>query len=293
VAYERILNDSINIYVGATRPQLLSYLVLKHSIESNCTIEVLVRNLGELVNDNSLKRGTPFSLQRLFIPKLNNYEGVAIYLDSDMIVYGDIAEIANTQKNKEVVLGCKARVGSTRPEQFSVFRIDCSRAKHWVFNSEIIDNKFNTNLDFEESKRNVFNSDWNSLEYYIKGQTKLLHYTDMDKQPWISSENELRDLWYEQLSIAVTAGYISKQVILNEIERGYVKPSLKRFCECPPRLPTRVERFLDQIYAPPHTVDRFFKSNNLVTRYLIGSVRWLKSNVFIPTRRQIQVKLQR
>lgn len=259
-----------NIYVGATRPQLLPFLVLKYSIERTSTIPVKVNNLADLLREHDVSRGTPFSLQRLFIPQLNNYAGVALYLDSDMIVFSDIAELFQSQPFGEVVQGCVGRQGCNRPQQFSVFRIDCARAKHWAFEYGSFADFHDTQLTFEKSKVHCLSSDWNSLEYYCEGTTKLLHYTDMDRQPWLSSRNELGVLWYEMLKDALRNGAISRQVIWKEIKLGNVKPSLIRFCEDRERKASALEVLGDFVYAPPHTVARFFKSNNILTRSLTG-----------------------
>ena len=270
-------NQKLNVYIGATRPQLLSYLVLKYSIEKKCSKPVLVHNLGELTNNNIVARGTPFSLQRLFIPKLNNFNGIAIYLDSDMIVFADIFELFKEQNTDRIVIGCEKRVGCERESQFSVFRIDCSKATDWNFEPSKLSNKHNTKLEFEDSKSFCLSSDWNSLEYYVKEKTKLLHYTDMDRQPWLSSRNELREVWYLMLKDAISNGFISKEIIYNEIKLGNVKPSLSRFCEDYYREIKFTDKIKDMLYSPPHTVNRFFKSNNILTRSIVAIAMNIKN----------------
>jgi lipopolysaccharide biosynthesis glycosyltransferase len=264
-----------NIYVGATRPQLLPFLVLKYSIERESSEDITVHNLNDLVKDKNIARGTPFSLQRLYIPELNNYEGVAIYLDSDMVVFSDISELFQPQETDETVIGCKSRDGCLREKQFSVFRIDCFKAKNWDFKKNELKNEHNTKLDFEKSKIHSLSSDWNSLEYYNIGKTKLLHYTDMDRQPWLSSSNDLKSIWYSMLKEAVISGAVTKETIKNEVKLGYVLPSLVRFTENREIL-TFTEKIKDAIYCPPHTVDRFFKNNNFINRSILGFILLIK-----------------
>ncbi|MET0311294.1 MAG: hypothetical protein ABW051_04535, partial [Burkholderiaceae bacterium] len=67
---------------------------------------------------------------------------------------------------------------------------------------------------------------WNSLERYEPGRTHLLHYTDMDTQPWVSTRNPLGHLWVECLRRALDAGFISREELAREVAAGHVRPSL-------------------------------------------------------------------
>ena len=67
---------------------------------------------------------------------------------------------------------------------------------------------------------------WNSLEKYVPGETKLLHFTDMDTQPWLSTRNPHGGLWVETLLRAISAGAVSLEQIKHDIGRGWVRPSL-------------------------------------------------------------------
>lgn len=259
-----------NIYVGATRPQKLATMVLEYSIKKFASVEVNVVDLGESVKNSSVAKGTPFSLQRLFIPALNGYAGVAAYVDSDMQVFSDIRQLFELKDESVVVTGCQRRPGCTRPLQFSVFVIDCEKATHWKFDDKELSASLNTKLDFEKSKISSIPYTWNSLEFFEPGKTNLLHYTDMDTQPWISSRNVKREIWYGCLRMAINDGFISKSFIKEEVRNGNVKPSLIRFCGEREAKYSLVHVLSDFCYAPPHTVKRFFKSNSKIKRIIVG-----------------------
>ncbi len=259
-----------NIYVGATRPQKLATMVLEYSIRKFASVDVNVIDLGESVKNSSVAKGTPFSLQRLFIPALNGYAGVAAYVDSDMQVFSDVRQLFALKDESAVVTGCQTRPGCTRPLQFSVFVIDCGKATHWKFDDQKLSASFNTKLDFEESKISSIPYTWNSLEFFEPDKTSLLHYTDMDTQPWISSRNKNREIWYGCLRMALDDGFISKSFIKEEVRNGNVKPSLIRFCSKREAKYSLAHAFADFCYAPPHTVKRFFRSNSKTTRFIVG-----------------------
>ena len=71
--------------------------------------------------------------------------------------------------------------------------------------------------------------EWNSLEYYEEGKTRLLHYTDMPTQPWVSNRNPSGQLWYDLLKEAVLEGFVTIDDIYLEIEKGHVSPELPRW----------------------------------------------------------------
>jgi hypothetical protein len=96
---------------------------------------------------------------------------------------------------------------------------------------------------------------WNSLERYEDGTTCLLHYTDMPKQPWLSLSNPLAYLWMRDLIESVDSGFISRELVAEEVHKGHVRPSLlyqvdHRIDECD--LLPKEARDLDSGFVPPH-----------------------------------------
>src|SRR5690606_12554916 len=72
----------------------------------------------------------------------------------------------------------------------------------------------------------VIDPGWNSLERYAPGETALLHYTDMQTQPWISRRNPLGYLWVSELLAGVRGGFITREFVAEQVENGWVRPSL-------------------------------------------------------------------
>ncbi len=75
---------------------------------------------------------------------------------------------------------------------------------------------------------------WNSLEHY-DSQTRLIHYTDMDTQPWVSPLNRNGPLWLDEVRLMIRTGALGLSEVRQEIELGYFRPSL-----------------MDEIDAAPH-----------------------------------------
>jgi hypothetical protein len=68
--------------------------------------------------------------------------------------------------------------------------------------------------------------DWNRLESYDPGKTRLLHYTVVPTQPWRSTENPLRDLWMDAYRDALRAGAVDPAEVRRGIQSGFLHPTL-------------------------------------------------------------------
>jgi hypothetical protein len=235
------------VYVGASKEDLLPYLVLKHSIEQSSGSPVLVRPLPS-VRRTPLKRKnrgrTAFSFSRFLIPELQNYQGRAVYLDSDMLVFDDITELFNypmidnhlvvTSQSMPPQAWTNSETFVPGP-QFSVMIIDCSKA-NWNIN-QIIDLLDSNEMNYSEvlHKMKIVPSDridysldpnWNSLECYDPEKTKLLHFTVVPFQPWRTRNNPNYDIWLEHLKSAIKAGGISLNTIESSIRIGSCGPHI-------------------------------------------------------------------
>ena len=68
--------------------------------------------------------------------------------------------------------------------------------------------------------------EWNHLERYEPGVTKLLHYTVVPTQPWRTEANPLGELWMDAYREAVEAGAIPPEEVEALLAAGPVKLSL-------------------------------------------------------------------
>lgn len=259
------------VFVGAMTEQSLAYEVLKFTLDRYSSIKPRVYHLGEQIQQHmpeyqtllqGLPSGTPFSLQRFAIPQLMNFTGKAIYLDSDMQVFDDIGLLFNQQPQAGGFLSCGVLPEWQREPQLSVLLIDCANAGWRIEN--IAAKLRDQELDYQQLFRLAMAKDesfrtlsphWNSLESYSDGQTRLLHYTNMGTQPWLSTENPRATVWCQALLDAVAEGVISQDYVEDHIKRGWVRPSLRWQLEKgvadPLLMPASVRR-QDNNFLPPH-----------------------------------------
>src|SRR5437879_2363173 len=84
---------ALRIFIGYDPRQPIAYNVLQHSIIRHASRPVAITPL--ILAQLPIKRRglTEFTYSRFLVPWLCHYQGQAVFLDSDMIVKGDIAEL--------------------------------------------------------------------------------------------------------------------------------------------------------------------------------------------------------
>lgn len=234
------IESPIRVYVGSQEQQMLSVRVLEHSIRRHASMSVEVVAMHktgiEFARPKESRNWprTPFSFQRFTIPMLAGHRGRAIYLDSDMQVFTDIKNLWTIPFDGADLLAAEAAPDDTsRRPQFSVMLLDCARLP-WTPES-VIEALDSGRLNYEQLMyemalakhvRAGIPHHWNALERYDPEQTCLLHYTDMNTQPWVYARNPLGYLWVRELLLAIDNGFISVEEVREHVERGWVRPSL-------------------------------------------------------------------
>ena len=83
--------------------------------------------------------------------------------------------------------------------------------------------------------------------------TKLIHYTDMDFQPWLRKDNINAGIWLSYLRLFLQ-NESSVEILKSEIRKHNVRPSLGELINNPPNFP--VSSYLwsirDIFFIPPH-----------------------------------------
>jgi len=231
--------DYIRIFVAATEVEWLPARVLEFSIRETTWQPVEITptyTAGRKIPVPQAVENrprTPFSFQRFLVPELCVFTGRAIYLDADMQVFQDIGELWNWPLD-----GCDlqtvSETGLGRRGQFSVMLLDCAQLGWNV--DEIVAALDAGELDYaglmyemRVARRigRTIPQVWNALECFDPERTCLLHYTDMNTQPWISTVNPLGHLWVACLRRALATGFISRTELEREITAGHVRPTLQ------------------------------------------------------------------
>lgn len=257
----------VKVYVGSQKEQMIAVKVLEYSIKKNasCSVDVFPMHLSGIAvpmpRDPKNKPRTPFSFQRFMIPELNDYVGKAIYLDSDMQVFCDIRDLWERQFSSGNVLSAWLEDDSARQPQFSVMLLNCDELKWSV--KDVIAGLDEGKYSYEELMYNMvvanvetaIEPEWNSLEMYCPGKTKLVHYTDMHEQPWLNRSNKLASVWMQELAEAVSEGFVTMDEIKNSIVKQEIRPSIYfelHLKNCSKKKLDFICRFVDQSFIPPH-----------------------------------------
>jgi lipopolysaccharide biosynthesis glycosyltransferase len=242
------MDEMIDVFVGTDRSQLLAVSVLEHSIRRHTDRSVRVSPLIDLdlPEPRDIRQGsrTNFSFARFAIPELTGHGGKGLYLDADMLVFRDIGElwdipfegatvVIQEDIPEHAAVPDKPGAPARRIKQCSVMLIDCARAR-WNVREIVagLDGRYTYEqlmYDFcilpESEIRYAVPFAWNSLERF-DSDTRLIHYTDMDTQPWVSPMNRLGRLWLEEVRLMLDTGALGWSELQTEVDLGYFRPSM-------------------------------------------------------------------
>ena len=232
--------EKIKVFVGSQHEQVIPAKVLKNSIRKHTRNPVEFTLLHEnnieykTPNDPRKRPRTPFSFQRFLIPSLT--EGKAFYLDSDMQVFGDMAELLEIDFGDYDVLSCGGmdKYSHWKGSEYAFLLIDCDKVS-WDIHS-IIDMLDTNKLTYEElmfdfkiaTVGSIIDPNWNSLDTYEEGVTKLLHYTDMNKQPWRYKGHPFEYIWKAGLMDSLESGVLLHNEYSEHIDRNIIRNVLQK-----------------------------------------------------------------
>jgi lipopolysaccharide biosynthesis glycosyltransferase len=174
---------------------VLAYSLNKHAKRP---IDISFLNINELKAKYDFNRkhdplaSTEFTYSRFLIPYICGYEGTAMFLDNDMLAFGDINEIFDldmtglalrvVKHQQEVITAIKmdgkAQSWYPRKNWSSMMLMDCSKLRCWT--KEVVENQTGAFLHrFEtipDEQVGEISKTWNVLDE-IKSDTKLWHFT--------------------------------------------------------------------------------------------------------------------
>jgi hypothetical protein len=293
------MGESVRVFVGADRSQLLAVRVLEHSIQRHTPLSVSVQPMVDLpvrVPKDPLNwQRTGFSFSRFCIPELAGYRGKALYLDADMLVFTDIASLWNLPfEGAKVIIqeelpeahqqtNKKPGAPAKRVKQCAVMLLDCDRLS-WKID-EIVEGLDRGDYDYEQLMydlcileetdiRYALPFHWNSMEYYAAGETALIHYTDMATQPWVYAGNSFGELWLQEVRLMLKNGSLSTFQLQEEIDLGHFRPSLLMDLRWGHRVPKWLK---PQFLAVLRGMDKSFKPHKEVYRQKKIRVEAVKS----------------
>ncbi|MDB5861088.1 MAG: glycosyl transferase [Ramlibacter sp.] len=264
--------ETIRIYVGADRSQQLAVRVLEYSIKrhTDATVEVHPMVDLEVPTPRDPRQGqrTGFSFSRFCIPRLAGYRGRAIYMDADMQVFRDIRELWNLpfagrkvlvqEEVKHLAATLKlSNAPAKRIKQCAVMLLDCGRLD-WDI-ADIVRHLDEGDYSYEQLMYDLcllpeddvgytVPFEWNSLEHF-DAETRLIHYTDMGTQPWVSTANPNGGLWIAEVRRMLDEGVLTLAEVKGEVDAGFFRPSLLRDLKWRHRVPRLLLPWFDRVNA--------------------------------------------
>ena len=191
----------IPIFVGYDPREAIAYHTCVNSIIRNSSVPVaivpvalnLFRDYSETHTDGS----NHFIYTRFLVPHLMQYEGWAIFIDGDMIVRGDIAELWNLREYDKDVMVVKHDYKTRMTEKYlgaknedyprknwsSVILWNCNSHPNRKLTSEFVQKATGAELHrfswLDDKRIGELPPEWNWLpdEYGPNPDAKLLHYT--------------------------------------------------------------------------------------------------------------------
>lgn len=165
--------DPLRIFIGYDPRQPVAYNTLQHSIARHSSKPVAITPL--ILNQLPIKRRglTEFTFSRFLVPWLCEFKGTAVFMDADMVVKGDIAELFE-QASMAAVSVMKEQMEFEWP---SVMLFNCGSCLRLT--PEFIDNEKNNPFDMSWAPSvGTFSPEWNHCVGYMDPKkAKLYHYT--------------------------------------------------------------------------------------------------------------------
>jgi len=229
----------IRIFCGADRSQQLPFKVLAASIRRHASRPVEIRTIDNTlappVADPRFAPYTEFSFARFAIPALCQYQGRALYMDSDMLVFADMAPLFDIPFGAAKVL-IEQGADLSKGKQAAVMMLDCEHLRWDVV--EIVDGLgtrygYNplmalTPLLSPQEIGDALPNGWNDLDVYRPGITGNLHYTEIRTQPWVYPLHPHGAVWVDAVRTLLDSGELTRAELETEIAEGYLRPSILR-----------------------------------------------------------------
>lgn len=226
------MNGIPTIYVGWDSTQAIAYDVLAYSISKHARgrdhlIEPI--KLGTMEKRHDFKRpkdplqSTEFTYTRFLVPYLEDYEGIALFMDSDMLALGNVLELFDLdmgpyalrvvkhdhRPTETTKMGGKTQTSYPRKNWSSLMLLDCAKLRCWT--KEAVErepaawlHRFTPIPD--ELIGEIDGNVWNVLDRYDE-RTKLIHYTSGG--PWLRGceDQPFGHVWFKYKAEMEASGF--------------------------------------------------------------------------------------
>lgn len=219
------------IYVGYDTREDIAWQVCKHSIEVNSPTAVVeplklaeLREHGWYWRDVDKLGSTEFTFSRFLIPELMNFQGWALFCDSDIVFLENVKNLFDQADDKYAVMCAKHDYtpkpgikmdGQTqtvypRKNWSSVMLFNCAHPSNQALTTELVNNPQTTGKYLhrfswlKDEEIGTLSHEWNWLVGWYEepqdGTPKALHYTEGG--PWFENYRHCAygDVWKKFLT---------------------------------------------------------------------------------------------
>ena len=191
----------IPVFVGYDPREAIAYHTCVNSIIRNSSQPVAIvpvaLNLFKEYSETHTDGSNHFIYTRFLVPYLMDYQGWAIFIDGDMIVRGDIAELWNLKEYSKDVMVVKHDYKTRMTEKYlgspnedyprknwsSVILWNCNAIRNKILTPEFVQQSTGAFLHrfswIADDRLGELPAEWNWLdvEYEYNPLAKLVHYT--------------------------------------------------------------------------------------------------------------------
>jgi lipopolysaccharide biosynthesis glycosyltransferase len=191
----------IPVFVGYDPREAIAYHTCVNSIIRNSSRPVAIvpvaLNLFREYSETHTDGSNHFIYTRFLVPYLMDYQGWAIFIDGDMIVRGDIAELWDLKDYTKDVMVVKHDYKTRMTEKYlgsanedyprknwsSVILWNCKALRNWALTPEFVQKSTGAFLHrfswIDDDRVGELPKEWNWLdvEYEYNPFAKLVHYT--------------------------------------------------------------------------------------------------------------------
>jgi lipopolysaccharide biosynthesis glycosyltransferase len=198
----------LNVYIAVNKDNPADLEICKHSIRRNSSIPI---NFVFLDQQNLIDQGLCSDeanncISRFFVPYLNQYQDLAVYVDSNILFIEDIAKlIENIDTSKAVHVVKHAYPNNPRNQWTSLMVWNCKHTEHQNLNPEYIVSQNIKNLNnlswIKDTKIGELAPIWNWIDGWYRelrdGYPSAINYINGTPDKINSQNYDYADRWYQ------------------------------------------------------------------------------------------------
>jgi hypothetical protein len=245
------MTDVLRVFIGSGEASLIERKVLQYSIQKNCKcpVEVCVFNGTHDALEHPGKPPqrlnmplsikylniTEFSSYRFLIPDLCNFQGRAVFIDSDMLCLRDISAFLTMNMNGAQFLSRRAYDKDAWGPSVMLIDNSACRFDLQLYFDEISNGRYKQKefMQFQKAflavhpfKIGELDKSWNDFDN-VSESTNIIHYTNLRTQPWKYTGHPFGDIWFTYFNEARHEGWLTEEDIDKSLSRAYVRANIR------------------------------------------------------------------